>query len=87
MGGGQVTGSTNAIGTSNTGHRQYTLGVRHNLSKRTAVYAAYVTLINESASNSDIAGGGMSSAGLGGMALTSVGADPKSLGFGVWHQF
>lgn len=68
---------------SNTGAKQWTLGVDHNFSKRTAVYALYSKLDNDNAARYGLG------TGVGGGAVTAkgAGADPSAWSFGVKHSF
>jgi hypothetical protein len=43
--------------------------------------------VNEQDSFADASGGGFSSAGAGGIPITSIGADIKVFGVGVMHNF
>jgi predicted porin len=70
-------------GVSNTGAKQWTLGLDHNFSKRTAVYALYSKVDNDSAARYGVG------TGVGGGAVSAVaaGADPSAWSFGVKHSF
>jgi predicted porin len=72
---------------SDTQAKAYTLAVKYYLSKRTGVYASYTAVVNEQDSFADASGGGFSSAGAGGIPITSIGADIKVFGVGVMHNF
>jgi predicted porin len=62
------------------------IGVRYDypLSKRTTVYGGITKIRNEANASYTISGGGGSSAGL---ALSSVGTDPRSMYAGITHVF
>lgn len=68
---------------SNTGAKQWTLGFDHNFSKRTAVYALYSKLDNDTAGTYGVGTG----VGGGAVAPVAAGADPSAWSFGVKHSF
>ncbi len=74
-------------GCDGTDASAYMLGMRYNMSKRTALYGTYNRISNGSNQNANYAAGGYDSAGLAGIASTSVGADPRIWALGVWHSF
>ena len=82
-----VSGCRLAGACDNTGSTNYLAAVRYLFSKRTAVYASYIKIQNESNANMDIFAGGLSSAGAGGLGADSVGADPRIVALGVVHNF
>ncbi|BAN36330.1 outer membrane protein (porin) [Sulfuricella denitrificans skB26] len=69
---------------ADTGAHQIALGLDHNLSKRTKVYAQYVKLSNDNA-----AVYGLTGAGATGQVLETgrAGADPSAWSFGMRHSF
>ena len=69
---------TGCAGTNSTG---VTVGLRYNLSKRTAVYTSYIKHSNGSNQTVDVTGGGYSA------GTVAAGADPKIFAVGVWHSF
>ncbi len=72
-------------GTSNTGAKQWAVGVDHILSKRTKVYAEYVRLSNDNGAAYGLTGAGGGTTG--GTAAKGAGADPSAFQFGVRHAF
>ncbi len=68
---------------NDTAAKQWTLGVDHNLSKRTAVYALYSKVSNDSAGTYGV---GTGVAG-GAVAAVGAGADPSAWSFGMKHSF
>lgn len=70
-------------GTANSGARQWALGVDHNMSKRTKVFAQYVKLSNDTAANYGLNGAGPSGA----VAAKGFDADPSAWSFGMRHTF
>ncbi len=72
---------------ADTQSKAYTLAAKYFLSKRTGVYASFTTVKNEDNAWADASGGGFSSAGAGGLPVTSMGADTKVWGVGVMHNF
>ena len=60
--------------------------MRYVMSKRTAAYLTYNTVRNDSRYNMDYVAGGVTSAGSG-LAVGSVGADPRIVGAGIMHNF
>lgn len=84
---GNASGMTGAT-TGDSSTKQYLLGARYLMSKRTALYASYNSIKNGELNFSDFAGAGMSSgAGVGGMGVASRGADPRVVTLGVIHNF
>lgn len=66
-----------------TGANQWAVGVDHNMSKRTKVYAQYVRLNND-----DSATYGLNGAGATGLvSANGAGADPSAWSFGMRHSF
>jgi predicted porin len=65
----------------------YTLAAKYFLSKRTGVYVSYNHAKNDTNQFADFSGGGISSAGAGGLPLTSAGADVTIMAIGVMHNF
>ncbi len=72
-------------GTSNTGAKQWSVGVDHILSKRTKVYAEYVRLSNDNFAAYGLTGAGGGTTG--GAAAKGLGADPSAWQFGIKHAF
>jgi predicted porin len=72
---------------SNTRAKGITLGGKYYLSKRSSVYVSYSTARNEDRSWADMSGGGVSSAGAGGLPASSAGADVKVWAVGIHHNF
>ena len=79
--------STGGTDVAKTGTTAMQLGVRFIQSKSTWAYVNYVAYTNDTNARTDFNAGGMSSAGAGGLPAGSVGADPKSLAFGISHNF
>lgn len=75
----------NRANVANTGAKQWALGVDHNFSKRTKVYALYTKLDNDNAVNYTL-GFATSTAG-GATAGVAAGADPSAWSFGIRHSF
>ena len=73
-------------GTSDTGAKQWAIGVDHILSKRTLVYAEYVKLSNDDAAAYGLSGSGFFTTS-GSVAANGAGASPSALQFGVKHAF
>lgn len=69
-------------GTSNTGAKQWAVGLDHKLSKRTTAYVDYVKLTNESAASYGITGGGSTNS-----TAVGAGADPSVFSLGIKHTF
>lgn len=67
---------------SDTGAKQWSLGVDHNMSKRTTVYALYSKVTNDSG-----AGYGLTGGSNGGVAAGSLNSDPSVLSAGIKHSF
>ncbi len=74
------------VGTAVTG---VTLAAKYFLSKRTGVYVSLNNVKNDDFAWADLTGGGFSSASAGGAGLGPVnaGADVRSIGIGVIHNF
>ncbi len=73
-------------GTSDTGAKQWAIGIDHILSKRTLVYAEYVKLSNDNNANYGLTGAGNFTTG----AVSPTfggGADPSALQLGIKHAF
>lgn len=68
---------------SNTGAKQWALGVDHHMSKRTKVFAQYVRLDNDSAATYGL--NGAKATGL--VNANGAGADPSAWSFGMRHSF
>lgn len=79
---GKASGCTTGASCDDTQSNAYMAGARYNLSKRTAVYAAYNAVRNKQNMDIDYQGGSMTSAN-----PMANGADPRIIGLGVWHQF
>ncbi len=69
---------------SDTGAKQYTLGVDYNLSKRTTAYAFYAQVKNDNAARFGLGSGAGDSDRT---ANATAGADPSVFGVGVKHSF
>jgi predicted porin len=67
-----------------TGAKLVAIGIDHNLSKRTSVYALYTKLTNDSAVGYDL--GGYSTATTGASSVLA-GSDPSAWSFGIKHSF
>lgn len=76
-----ITGCSAANACSNTNATQIMIGVRHHLSKRTAVYTTYGRTTNASAYDVNFWGGGYHS------GVAGVGADPRQVVVGMFHSF
>ena len=76
-----------ANGCDATDATSYLLGLRYNMSKRTALYASWNRTDNAANQHANYAAGGYDSAGVGGVPAASVGADPRIWALGVWHEF
>jgi predicted porin len=80
-----VTAGTNGCdGTEATG---YTAAVKYFFSKRTQVYASWISHKTGFNQISDVTGGGYSSGAGGALPAASAGADLRILAVGVWHSF
>ncbi len=82
-----LTGGAGATDPGNTKSRGYTLAAKYHFSKRTGAYISYSQIRNQANQWADASGGGMSSAGAGGIAAGSAGADPRNIGIGMLHNF
>lgn len=69
--------------TSDSGAKQWALGVDHNMSKRTKVYAQYVKLSNETNAAYGLTGAGAT----GNVYALGKDADPSAWSFGMRHSF
>lgn len=69
-------------GTSDTGAKNITIGLDHNLSKRTAVYALYTKTDNDTDATYNIGGNGA-----GGAYTPAAGKDPRAISLGMKHSF
>lgn len=69
--------------TADTGAKQWALGVDHNMSKRTKVYAQYVKLSNDTNANYGLTGAGAT----GSVSALGKDADPSAWSFGMRHSF
>ena len=80
---GKVGDAKNSAGTAVAGSdtKGIMVGARYNLSKRTAVHAAYAKLTNGNTNALNFSGGAYASGN------SAVGADPKVLAVGVMHNF
>ncbi|GAO34694.1 hypothetical protein SCT_0073 [Sulfuricella sp. T08] len=72
-----------AAGTSASGAKQWALGVDHNMSKRTKVYAQYVKLSNDTNGAYGLNGAGAT----GSVTAKGADADPSAWSFGMRHNF
>lgn len=70
-------------GTSDTGAKQFVVGVDHNLSKRTAVYALYSKMNNDNAGGYGLGGNGAGGA----FSPAAAGQDPSVVSLGMKHSF
>jgi predicted porin len=70
-----------------TGVQGFTLAAKYFLSKRTGVYVSYNNVKNDDLAWADLTGGGFSSANTLGLGPQNAGADVKSIGIGVIHNF
>jgi len=68
---------------SSTGAKQWAVGVDHNMSKRTKVYALYTKLDNEDSAAYTLSGGNASLA----HSSSTVGSSPSAWSLGVRHSF
>lgn len=64
--------------------KQWSLGIDHNMSKRTRVYAVYTRLDNSDGGAYNLYNGGNNAAG---SVLSTAGADPSAWSFGMKHSF
>ena len=80
---GKVGDAKNSAGTAVAGSdtKGIMVGARYNLSKRTAVHAAYAKLTNGTTNALNFSGGAYASGN------SAAGADPKVLAVGVMHNF
>ena len=69
-------------GTTETGAKNISIGLDHNLSKRTAVYALYTKTDNEAGATYNIGGNGA-----GGAYTPAAGKDPRAISLGMKHSF
>ena len=67
---------------SNTGAKQWAIGLDHNFSKRTKVFALYTKLSNDTQSGFSLTGGGN-----GGPQGSAANSDPSAWSFGMKHSF
>lgn len=67
---------------TDTAAKQWTLGVDHNLSKRTSVYALYTKMDNSAGATYGIGGNGA-----GGAYAPAAGEDPRAVSLGMRHSF
>lgn len=72
-----------AGGVSQTGAKQWALGVDHHMSKRTKVFAQYVKLSNDTAARYGLTGANAS----GNVYANGYDADPSAWSFGMRHTF
>lgn len=70
---------------SKTNAKQWALGLDHNLSKRTKVYALYTKLDNDTNAFYGLTGAGSNTTGL--VSARGLGADPSAWSFGMRHSF
>ena len=82
-----LTGAAGATDPGNTKSKGYTLAAKYHFSKRTGAYISYSQIRNQANQWADASGGGMSSAGAGGIAAGNAGADPRNIGIGMLHNF
>ncbi len=68
----------------NSGAKGYMLGVRYNLSKRTAIYTAFNRVNNDKNQFADYAGGAQQ---VGPLGAAQKGADPQIISVGMQHNF
>ena len=68
---------------SDTGAKQWAIGVDHILSKRTKLYAEYVKLSNDSAAAYTLNGAGTTATA----GVAGLDADPSAFSFGIKHSF
>ena len=69
-------------GTTETGAKNISIGLDHNLSKRTAVYALYTKTDNDTDATYNIGGNGA-----GGAYTPAAGKDPRAISLGMKHSF
>jgi predicted porin len=69
---------------ADTAAKQWTLGVDHDLSKRTSVYALYTKMDNAAGATYGIGGNG---AGGGLASAVNAGDDPRAISLGMRHSF
>ncbi len=67
---------------ADTGAKQWSIGVDHNLSKRTAVYALYTKLDNDAAASYNLG-----TVSTGAVTAQGAGADPSAFSLGLRHSF
>jgi len=79
------THANDADALTNSGAKQWAVGLDHNFSKRTKVYALYTKLDNDNNGMYTLSGGS-TSAGLGN-AIGGYGSDPSAWSFGIRHNF
>lgn len=74
---------------ANSGAKQWALGVDHNMSKRTTVYAMYTKLDNDGNTTTGGATYGLFNSGVTGAsgAAPAQGGDPSAFSFGMKHVF
>jgi predicted porin len=83
-----IGGCVTAGACNNTGATSIGVGARYLFSKRTAVYASYSKISNESNNNMDFVIAGMTSAAAPlSLGAASVGADPRIVAVGILHDF
>ena len=70
---------------SDSGAKQWAIGIDHILSKRTKVYGEYVRLSNDSKGTYGLTGAGANTTG--GTAARGADADPSAWQFGIKHSF
>lgn len=70
--------------TANTGARQVSVGIDHNLSKRTSVYALYTQLSNDTAATYALGNSGI---GNGTVFMNGAGSKPSAVSLGLKHTF
>lgn len=70
--------------TANTGARQISVGIDHNLSKRTSVYALYTQLSNDTAATYALGNSGI---GNGTVFMNGAGSKPSAVSLGMKHTF
>lgn len=80
---GAVSGLTGALADSNqTKYKEWGLAGLYHFSKRTHMYVQYTQIVNSAQQNADNVGGNFTSA-----TAMSSGADPRSIGVGILHNF
>ncbi len=77
-----ATGCSVAGGCDDSSSRGGLIGIRYNMSKRTALIFNATKVDNKRNNNADYVGGNFTSS-----AAPQLGADPRIIGLGVWHQF